>query len=162
MRVPSSMPAGMLTESVRVWLTRPAPAHFAQGSFTTSPRPWQVGQVRSIWKKPPWLARTRPAPPQVGQVVGAGAGLGAGARADVAGDAGRHLDLDGLAGEGLLERDLEIVAEVGAALAAGAALRRRRKPPKNSSKMSEKEEKPAAPAPNPPPPFSKARWPKRS
>ena len=70
MRVPSSMPAGMLTESVRVSLTRPAPAHFVQGSDTTSPRPWQVGQVRSMWKKPPWLARTRPAPPQVGQVFG--------------------------------------------------------------------------------------------
>ena len=41
-----------------------------QGSATTSPRPWQVGQVRSMWKKPPWLARTRPAPPQVEQVLG--------------------------------------------------------------------------------------------
>ena len=70
MRVPSSIPAGMLTESVRVSLTRPAPEHFVQGSDTTSPRPWQVGQVRSMWKKPPWLARTRPAPSQVGQVFG--------------------------------------------------------------------------------------------
>ena len=34
-----------------------------------SPRPWQEGQVRSMVKKP-WLARTLPAPPQVGQVEG--------------------------------------------------------------------------------------------
>src|SRR5687768_18552900 len=75
MRVPSSIPAGMLTESVRVWLTRPAPPHFVQGSLTTSPRPWQVGQVRSIWKNPPWLARTRPPPPHVVQVFGVVPGL---------------------------------------------------------------------------------------
>ena len=34
-----------------------------------SPRPWQVGQVRSIAKKP-CCARTRPWPAQVGQVLG--------------------------------------------------------------------------------------------
>ena len=34
-----------------------------------SPRPWQEGQVRSMVKKP-WLARTLPAPAQVGQVDG--------------------------------------------------------------------------------------------
>ncbi len=50
-----------------------------------------------------------------------GAGLGAGARADFAGDAGRQLHLRGLARIGFLERDLEIVAQVRAALAAGAA-----------------------------------------
>src|SRR5690349_12735713 len=70
MRVPSSIPAGMLTESVRVSLTRPAPEHLVHGSETTSPRPWQVGQVRSMWKNPPCVARTRPAPLQVEQVFG--------------------------------------------------------------------------------------------
>ena len=35
----------------------------------TSPRPWQVGQVRSMAKKP-CCARTRPWPAQVGQVLG--------------------------------------------------------------------------------------------
>ncbi len=35
----------------------------------TLPRPWQFGQVRSIEKKP-CVARTRPWPPQVGQVFG--------------------------------------------------------------------------------------------
>ena len=98
-------------------------AAFGQGSSITWPRPWQVGQVRSIEKKP-CAARTRPWPSQVGQVVGLGAGLGAGARAGLAGDRGRHLDLGGLAGEGLLERDLEVVAQVGAALAAAALARR--------------------------------------
>ena len=33
------------------------------------PRPWQVGQVRSMAKKPCW-ARTRPWPAQVRQVTG--------------------------------------------------------------------------------------------
>ena len=38
------------------------------------PRPWQVGQVRSIEKKP-CAARTRPVPWQVAQVVGLVPGL---------------------------------------------------------------------------------------
>src|SRR5690349_825804 len=69
MRVPSSTPAGMLTESVRSRVTRPAPPQDAQGSSITSPRPWQFGQVRSM-EKNPCVARTLPAPPQVGQVLG--------------------------------------------------------------------------------------------
>ena len=64
------MPAGMLTESVRSSVTRPAPEHSGQGSEMTSPRPWQVGQVRSIEKKP-CAERTRPWPSQVGQTRGA-------------------------------------------------------------------------------------------
>ena len=67
--MPSSTPAGMLTESVRSRVTRPAPPQFGQGSSMTSPRPWQVGQVRSIEKKP-CAARTRPWPPQVGHCRG--------------------------------------------------------------------------------------------
>src|SRR5690606_33683845 len=47
----------------------------------------------------------------------AGAGLGAGAVAGVAADQRRHVDLDGAAEIGLLERDFEIVAQVGAAQA---------------------------------------------
>ena len=69
MRVPSSTPAGTLTDSVRSFITRPAPEQLVQGLSMTSPRPLQVGQVRSTAKKP-WLARTRPAPPQVPQVFG--------------------------------------------------------------------------------------------
>ena len=84
-----------------------------------SPRPWQEGQVRSMVKKP-WLARTLPAPPQVGQVDGLVPALAPRAGAGLAGDAGRHADLRGLAGEGFGERDLHVVAQVGAALAARA------------------------------------------
>src|SRR5262245_39974627 len=69
MRVPSSTPAGMLTDSVRSLTTRPEPVHAPQGSLMISPRPWQEGQVRSMVKKP-WDARTLPAPEQVGQVEG--------------------------------------------------------------------------------------------
>ena len=72
--LPSSTPCGMLTDSVRSRVIRPAPPHAAQGSSTTSPRPWQVGQVRSMEKNPCW-ARTRPCPAQVGQTRGRDPGL---------------------------------------------------------------------------------------
>ncbi len=69
MRVPSSTPAGMLTCSVLSLRTRPAPPQVQQGSLITRPMPWQVGQVRSMVKKPCW-ARTLPAPWQVEQATG--------------------------------------------------------------------------------------------
>ncbi len=59
----------MVTDSVRSRVTRPAPLQDGHGVSIVSPRPWQVGQVRSMVKKP-WLARTLPMPPQVRQVVG--------------------------------------------------------------------------------------------
>ena len=74
MRVPSSTPAGMLTESVRSLVTRPWPEQALQGSEITWPRPWQVGQVRSTVKKPD-CERTAPWPPQVEQVLGDVPGL---------------------------------------------------------------------------------------
>ena len=74
----------------------------------------------------------------------------------------------GLARERLLERDLEIVAQVRAALAARRAAAPRPRcaaapSPKRSSKMSDM--KAANSLPNrgrPPPPWLKAAWPKRS
>src|SRR5262249_15388540 len=69
MRVPSSTPAGMLTESARSRVTRPEPEQDGQGLSITWPRPWQLGQVRSRVKKP-WAWRIRPWPPQVGQAFG--------------------------------------------------------------------------------------------
>src|SRR5271170_7932373 len=69
MRVPSSTPAGTLTESVRSLVTRPAPEHLSHGFSIVCPRPLQEGQVRSMAKKP-CCARTRPWPPQVLQVTG--------------------------------------------------------------------------------------------
>src|SRR5262245_12746842 len=59
----------MLTESVRSLTSRPEPLQASQGSLMISPRPWQLGHVRSMVKKP-WLARTLPLPPQVGQADG--------------------------------------------------------------------------------------------
>src|SRR5262249_42811589 len=49
------------------------------------------------------------------------AGLGTGAGAHLAGDRGWNMDLGGLSRVRLFERDLHVVAQVGAALAAGAA-----------------------------------------
>ena len=94
--------------------TRPWPPQAWHGFSITWPRPLQVGQVRSMVKKP-CCARTLPWPRQVGQVTGcepvsAPVPLQASQRRGV-GDADRRL----LAGEGLLERDLEVVAQVGAA-----------------------------------------------
>src|ERR1700758_5768465 len=69
MRVPSSTPAGIFTDSVRSRVTRPEPAHDSHGVSIDWPRPWQFGQVRSSVKKPcAW--RTRPWPPHIGQVFG--------------------------------------------------------------------------------------------
>src|SRR5581483_4752067 len=70
MRVPSSTPAGMLTDSVRSLTTLPEPLQDVPGSLMISPRPWQEGQVRSMVKNP-CEARTLPAPPHVGQEEGA-------------------------------------------------------------------------------------------
>src|SRR5262249_21443759 len=50
-----------------------------------------------------------------------GAGLGAGASAGFADDRRRNADLSALAGEGFFQRQLHVVAQIGAALAAGAA-----------------------------------------
>ena len=69
MRVPSSTPAGTLTDSVRSRVTRPEPEQFGHGLSITWPRPWQATQVRSSVKKP-CVWRTFPCPPQVGQVFG--------------------------------------------------------------------------------------------
>jgi hypothetical protein len=55
MRVPSSTPGGILTDSVRSRVVRPEPLQVGQGSSITWPRPWQIGQVRSSVKKPPWV-----------------------------------------------------------------------------------------------------------
>ena len=69
MRVPSSTPAGILTDSARSRVTRPEPEQDGHGLSITWPRPWQLGQVRSSVKKP-WAWRMRPEPAQVGQAFG--------------------------------------------------------------------------------------------
>ena len=74
MRSPSSTPAGIFTESVLCFFTRPAPRQVAHGSAIILPLPWQVGQVCWIEKKP-CESRTVPAPWQVSHVLGAVPGL---------------------------------------------------------------------------------------
>ena len=102
MRVPSSTPAGMLTESVRSRVTRPAPPQAVQGFSMTWPRPWQDGQVRSRVKKP-WAWRILPWPPQVEQVLGLVPALAPVPEQASQVDRGRDADLRGLAAEGLFE-----------------------------------------------------------
>ncbi len=74
----------------------------------TLPAPWQVGQVRSMVKKP-WVARTLPAPRQVGHSTGAAPSappVPLQARsADV--ELGTLISA-GLAGEGLFQGDLQL------------------------------------------------------
>src|SRR5664279_3354397 len=68
-RVPSSTPAGILTDKLRSRVTLPAPLQDGQGFSITWPRPRQVGQVRSSVKKP-CACLILPAPPQVAQAFG--------------------------------------------------------------------------------------------
>jgi len=67
--MPSSMPAGIFTSSVLLFLILPWPWQVAQGSGMILPLPWQVGQVCCTLKKP-WRICTAPAPWQVVQVIG--------------------------------------------------------------------------------------------
>ena len=142
---------------------RPEPLQVGQGSSITWPRPWQIGQVRSSVKKPPWVWRMRPWPLQCWQVFGL---------------------VPGLAPE---PEQASQVTEVGSRTCAFlppkasssviSMLKRRSAPrsrpelrwrappmPKMPSKMSEKAEPKSAPKPCAPPPMpcSKAAWPKRS
>src|SRR5690606_25965480 len=68
-RIPSSIPAGILTCSVLFLRVRPTPSQDTQGSVISLPVPWQVGQVCCTLKKPCCI-RTVPAPSQVWQVLG--------------------------------------------------------------------------------------------
>src|SRR5580658_7825611 len=73
MCVPSSTPAGILTFTVRLVLTRPSPSHSGQGRRITVPKPPQPGQGREVITWPrndlvTWL--TSPRPLQTSQVLG--------------------------------------------------------------------------------------------
>ena len=72
--MPSSMPAGILTSSVLVFLVRPTPSQVPHGSGITLPLPWQVGQVCWIEKKP-CCRRTVPCPAQDVHTLGLVPGL---------------------------------------------------------------------------------------
>ena len=85
MRVPSSTPGGISTESVRSFCTCPCAAAGLAGFAHDAAFALAFGQVRSIVKKP-CCARTLPAPEQVEQASGAVPGFGAAAAAGLAGD----------------------------------------------------------------------------
>ena len=74
MRMPSLMPAGILTSSVFWRFSLPAPLQLGQGSGMILPLPWQCGQVCWMLKKP-WRRCTVPAPLQLGQVLALVPGL---------------------------------------------------------------------------------------
>src|SRR5262249_55987847 len=66
---PASTPGGIFTVRALSDATRPWPLHSRQGSVTTRPTPPHWLHGRDTAKKP-WVKRTSPAPPQVGQVRG--------------------------------------------------------------------------------------------
>ena len=129
----------------------------------TSPTPRQVGQVRSTTKKP-WLGADLAAAVAHGAGPRAGPGLGAVAAAGLALGGGVDPELDLLAGEGVLEADLEIVAQVRAAQRVGAAvglLAVHELAEDILENVGEGAEI-LAPRRRPAPPLRKAAWPKRS
>ena len=96
------------------------------GSLMTWPWPPQRGQTELVTIWPRKLCRTRctwPTPAHSRQVIGLGAGLGAGGLARLARDRGAHVDGVARAEHGLLE------GEVGHHLEVGAAGRPHRAPP---------------------------------
>jgi len=109
----------MLTFKVLSRRIRPWPAQARQGLSITWPAPWQVWQVRSTVKKPCW-ARSRPRPGRC-TLLRLGAGLRAAAMAGLAGHRARHAHRGFGAGVGLLQRDLEVEAQVLAAHVGPAA-----------------------------------------
>ncbi len=135
--MPSSMPAGILTSSVLVFLILPAPWQVVQGSGMILPVPWQCGQVCWMLKKP-WRMRTVPWSRCTSRAgLGAGARLGAAALAGLAAFPGRDADLRVVAARGLLQRDLHAVAQVGAAIDLRAATLPRRPPPRLAEDVAE-------------------------
>src|SRR5690606_27387565 len=68
LRMPSSMPGGILTCRVLLRRIRPTPSQAVHGSVISLPDPWQVGQVCCTLKKPCCM-RTAPEPPHVRHVL---------------------------------------------------------------------------------------------
>ena len=103
MRVPSSTPAGMLTDSVRSLITRPAPRAGAArvvDDLAAALAEWTGALDGEEALARPHLAERRRRSGRSPAVV---PGLAPVAGAGLAGDAGRHADLRGLAGVGLGE-----------------------------------------------------------
>ena len=124
MRVPSSTPGGMLTDSVRSRVVRPEPLH-GRTRILDHLAAALADRTGALQREEAALG-VADAAVAVAVLAGLrlGAGLGAGAGAGFAGHRGRQPHLRVLAGEGLLQRDLHVEAQVRAALAARAALAR--------------------------------------
>jgi hypothetical protein len=139
MRMPPSMPAGILTSSVFCFLILPWPWQAVQGSGMTLPVPRQVGQVCCTLKKP-WRICTEPEPLQVAQVLTWVPGLAPLPLQTVARVPAGDADLGVLAACRFFQRDFHGVAQVAATehLAATAPARPPRCWPNMSPKMSPK------------------------
>ena len=134
----------------------------------TWPEPPQVLQVRRIERKLCWY-RISPRPLQVGHVLGPEPGSDPGALAVLAWLHPRHLDLRVHAEDRVLEADLQVVADVLAALraiappaAAAPPNRSPKPPPKKSPRMSLKSANASGLKPPPPAAPCRPAWPKRS
>src|SRR4029450_3746922 len=127
MRVPSSTPAGILTLSVLSRRVRPCPAQARHGLSITWPAPWGAGHggprggedLRA--RVGPLAGEEAPLAPSASPAMAGrallrlGAGLSAAALAGLAGDRRRHAHRGLGAAVGLLQRDLEVEAQVLAA-----------------------------------------------
>ena len=115
-----STPGGIRTLSFVVLATRPSPRHSVHGFSIFTPEPPQVGQVWVKTMMPP-DRRTWPAPRQVGQVTRLEPGSAPEPWQRVARDELAEGNLLLHPARRLLERDLEVVAKVGAVPASIAA-----------------------------------------
>ena len=120
------MPAGIVTRSVRLRSVRPSPWQVSHGVSMILPSPWQRGQALTltIWPSIVWRTeRTSPRPLHCGQVIGSLPAL-----APLPWHVSHALEdgeLDLLLGalDRLLERDPQVVAQVGAGLRSAAPRR---------------------------------------
>ena len=120
MRVPSSIPAGNVDRKRALLGQASVAAALAAGIGDHLAAALAGGT--GAFDREEALRRADPADAAAGRAgLRAGARLCAAARAFVALDRGGNADLRRLAGEGLLQRDLHVVAKIGATLAAGAA-----------------------------------------
>ncbi len=122
MRVPSSTPGGMSTESVRSFCTWPEPLHVLQGWRTTRPVSAAFGAGALDREKALGGAHLA-----VARAGAAGLRFRASGRADAfaalrRATKRRHADFSRLAAIGIFERDFHVVAKIAAAVLPPAAL----------------------------------------
>jgi hypothetical protein len=161
MRVPSSTPAGMLTWSERCFSLRPSPRHFSHGSAMILADA-AAARAGPLHDEEALLGAHLAAAVAHRAGAHAGAGLGAPPLARLALDGGVDAQLDFLAEIGVLETDLEVVAQVRTAqhIAAPILLAAHEFAEDVLEDVGEGAEILAPPPPAPP--LRNAAWPKRS